>query len=457
MAASNTAYRLADDPTKNVVLYINDYYEEYGAAFEALGKRLGRPLRGVMLIDKTLKEAGQNLPDPTGVFEEVICDFSNDGELRATIKQFEDNLLLVSCSAESSQMDFQRVLPHVPYVPGPTEKSLEWATHKGKMREVIGAYNARLVPKMQPVVNASNNEIQKVVDAVAFPAIIKPTGLSDSTLVTKVHNEDELRDALENTFEALHDTYKRNRGNGKPGVIVEEFMEGNQFTIDGYVNESGDVWLLPLLSSKSAYHMGLEGFYTYQTETYHELTPEEDADGKQAAKDAIHAIGLRASIAHMDMLKTADGWKIVEIGARPGAMRQEFYHVSYGVDHALNELLVKIGLPPELGDGHIVHSMVFKIYPEAAGEVYAVEGVDEARFHPSVYKIVQFVQPGDKVLPVTNGGSAAIQGLLFNDDVEQLRKDVEHIRASIKVHIDEPLAARKETPTSKEKQLHTVA
>jgi cysteine synthase A len=433
MASLKNVHNLAEDPTKNVVIFINDYYDEYGKAFQKLASRLGRELRGIMLVDKTLKGAGQNLPDTSGMFEEIVCDFTSDAELRATLKQLEDNLLLVSCSAESSQMAFQRVLPHVPYIPGPSESSLEWATHKGKMRELLGAYDAKLVPKVQPVASAANEEIRGVLANLDFPMIIKPTGLSDSALVTKVHNEHELRTTLREAFAALHDTYNRNRGNGDPGIIVEEFMEGDLYSIDGYVNESGKVWLLPLLRSKSAYHMGLEGFYIYQTETYHELTEEEDAAGKKAAEDAVHAIGLRSSIAHVELYKTDDGWKIIELGARPGAMRQEIYEVSYGVDHALNELLIKIGLEPELGNGHLTHSMVFKVYPEAEGEVDLLEGIDEANRHPSVYKIFQFVQPGDKILPITQGGSVAVQGVLYGSDVNRLREEVGQVRSAIKI------------------------
>lgn len=439
MASLKSVHNLAEDPMKNVVLYINDYYDEYGKAFRGLATYLGRKLRGVMLVDKTLKEAGQNLPDTSGVFEEIVCDFSNDVELRAVIKQLEDNLLLVSCSAEKSQLAFQRVLPHVPYLPGPTERSLEWATHKGKMRELIGAYDAKLVPKVQPVVSAANEEIQRVLRRLSFPMIIKPTGLSDSALITKVSSEHELRTELRVAFAALHDTYSRNRGNGDPGIIVEEFMEGDQYTIDGYVNEYGKVWLLPLLRSKSAYHMGLEGFYTYQTETYNELTPEQDAAGQKAAEDAIHAIGLRSSIAHLDMYHTANGWKIIELGARPGAMRQEIYEVSYGVDHALNELLIKIGLEPEMGNGRLTHSMVFKVYPETEGEIDILEGIDEANRHPSVYKIFQFARPGDSILPITQGGSVVVQGVLYGNDVNRLREEVNQVRSAIKVKIVEPV------------------
>lgn len=443
-------YTLANDPSKNIVLFINDYYPEYDQAFHKLAERLGRPLRGILLIDKTLKEAGQNLPDPTGKYEEMVCDFKSDSELCATVKQFEEHLLLVTCSAESSQMDFQRVLPHVPYTLGPSERSLEWATHKGKMRELIGAYDSSLVPKVQPVANASDTEVAKVLDALTFPMMVKPTGLSDSSLVAKVQNEDELRRTLHDSFAALEDTYKRNRGNGEPGIIVEEFMEGQQFTIDGYINDKGQIWLLPLVTGKSAYQMGLVGFYTYQTETYHELTSEEDAAGKQAAEHAIHAIGLRSSVAHMDMLKTASGWKIVEIGARPGAMRQEIYEASYGVDHALNEFLIKIGFEPEMGNGLRTHSMVFKVYPDAAGEVVVIDGIDEARRHPSSYTVQQFTHPGDMVLPTVQGGSVAVQGILCGTDVTQLRREVAEVQASIKIRTRQPDEA--DAPSTNNKQ-----
>ncbi len=453
MALSN-AKQLADDPTKNIVIYINDYYPEYGAAFPKLAEKLGRPLKGVMLIDKKLKDAGQNLPDPTGVFEEVVCDFSNDGELRATIRRFEDNLLLVSCSGEGSQMDFQRVLPHIPYVPAPTERSLEWATHKGKMRELIGAYSPQLVPKVQPVENANEGEIQKVLGALTFPVMIKPTGLSDSALVTKAHNEDELRVALDDAFDALHDTYKRNRGNGKPGIIVEEFMDGDQFTIDGYVDAVGNIYLLPLLHSISSNRItGLGGFNIYQVETHHGLTDEEIAVGKRASEDAIHAIGLRSSIAHIELFKTADGWKIIEIGARPGAYRQEIYEVSYGVDHALNELLIKIGLPPEMGKGHLTHSQLVKVYPQTAGILSEIEGLDKARLHPAVYKVTPYAEPGDKILPIAQGGSIVVEGLVFNKSIDQLRRDATEVRSMLKVRIEEP----KSTVSKKERQQHTVA
>jgi biotin carboxylase len=429
---------LADDTSKDVVLYINDYYPEYGAAFTKLSQKLDRPLTGIMLIDSTLKQQGQNLPDASGLFKEVICDFSNDAELRSTIKQFEDRLLLVSCSAESSQLDFQRVLPHVPYLPGPSERSLEWATHKGKMRELIGAYNSKLVPKVQAVSGATEGEIKKVVKALDFPMMVKPTGLSDSSLVAKVHNEQELRQTLHNCFTHIHSIYKQSRGNGKPGVIVEEFMDGEQYTIDAYVNDIGKVWTLPFLKTRSAHSLGMEGFYTYETHTFHNLTPSEIEAGYQAATDAIYAIGLRSSIAHMDMLKTTEGWKIIEIGARPGAMRQEMYQISYGVDHALNELLIKIGREPEVNNRLVIHSMYFKVYAQEKGAISEIEGIDEAKRIPSVFTLQALAKPGDTIRPAIHGGTVVVQGLLFGEEPERLRREVADARSLITVKVNQP-------------------
>lgn len=422
------------DPSKNTVLFINDYYEEYGAAFNKLSKELQRPLRGVMLIDRTLKRNGQHIAAPAHLFEEVVVDFKNDAELRTAVKRLEDNLLLASCSSESSQMDFRRVLPHIPYLFGPSEKSLVWATHKGKMREVLGAYNPKLVPKVQAVMNASSTEIKKVTRALTFPMMIKPTGLSDSTLITKVHTEQELSEALARAFDVIHDTYRRERGNGDPGIIVEEFMEGDLYSIDGYVNETGKVWLLPLLRSKSAYHVGLKGFYIYQTETYHELSAMEEAAGHKAAEEAIHALGLRSTIAHIELYNTKTGWKIVELGARPGALRQEVYEVSYGVDHAFNELLVKIGLPPRINATSSIHSMVMKMYAGQEGVVTAIRGLGTARAYPSTYKMTPFIKAGDTVRPSVEGGSVMVQGVLAHTDVHQLRADVAAVRAMIKIY-----------------------
>jgi biotin carboxylase len=439
VSANNGALNLADDTSKDIVLFVNDFYPEYGRAFKKFEKRLGRPLRGIILVDSTAKAQHRNHPDKNHQFEEVVCNFSDTGALRATIKKFEDRLLLVSSSAESSQLDFQKVLPHTPYVLGPTEQSLEWATHKGKMREVIGAYNPSLVPKVRMVSSAVESEIKVVLAELTFPMIVKPTGLNGSALVSKVHDELELRRVLHKSFALLHEAYKREGGNGTPGMLVEEYIDGTMYSVDAYINEFGKVWLLPLLRGTTANEIGFDGFYVYRWETNHGLNDDEYATGLEAAKEAVHAIGLRSSLAHIELFKTATGWKVCELGARPGGTRQEVYQVSYGVDHAYNELLLKVGLSPEISNELIVHSMVMNICANDEGIVESIIGLKEARLHPSVYKLRFFAKTGDVVKLNSNGGTAIGGGLVFHENADQLRKDSELIRSMITINTRQPV------------------
>lgn len=432
--ASTSTRSLADDPSKNVVMLVNEFYEEYADALDKLSRRLGRPLYGIMLIDKAVrarKHTEQNR------FKEIVCDFDDDSALLRALKPYRDNLLAVACSSERSQPDFRRVLAHVPYVLGPTQRSLEWSTHKAKMRELLASYDQALVPKVQLVKSGTNEEIRAVLSNLTFPMIVKPTGLSASVLVTKVMNEDALRTALHKSFAVIHDIYKRDRGRGQPSMLVEEFMEGDMYTVDAYVNQHGKVWTLPLIRSKNAYQMGLEGFYVYEEDNYNELKPEESAAGYQAATKAVLALGLRSCVAHIEMYYTADGWKIIELGPRPGGQRQYMYYVGFGIDHAYNELLVKVGLEPEIPTKAVTYDVDVTIYADTEGVITQIDGVAAVKNHPSVYNVELNVAPGDIALSSVNGGKPIADVIVHNNNYNELRKDIAFVRSTVKIKTDQ--------------------
>lgn len=427
---------LANDPTKDIVLFVNNFRPEYANALKKLSTRLGRPLRGIILLDKEIKEKEYNDKDTEGVFEEILCDFSDETALRKALKKLEPTLLLVTAAGEWNQPYFQRVLPHVPYALGPTERSLDWATHKAKMREMLGSYNGALVPKVQEMTSGSEEEIQKALDRLQFPVIAKPTGLATSMLVTKAHDEAELRKILQKSFAMLAKVYKRNRGRGKPSMIIEEFIEGNMYTVDAYVNQVGKVWQLPLLRARTGYAAGLTGFNIYKEDSYLGLTPEEDAAGHEAAEQAIHALELRSSVAHIELYHTKDGWKIIELGARPGGQRQDIYDAAYKIDHAYNELLLKADLEPEITHELAMHVTTFNLYVDKEGILRDIEGLDEVRKVPSLYKLDILPPPNNIALHSDNGGMPIARGVLHHTDLDTVNKDGEYVRSIIKFVTD---------------------
>ncbi len=424
---------LALDPNKNVAIFVNDFDQEFADALTKLGRTLHRPLRGIILVDKQVKRKRLNTPDKDGVFEQIVCDFADDAQLRSVIKDLQPNLLLVTCSAERNQPYLRQLLPHVPYTLGPTESSLIWATHKAKMRDLLRSYDSTLVPKAYSVYANWEDEIDSLLRTLTFPLIVKPTGLAASMLVSKVSTEQELRQKLTSGFSLIKDLYDRDLGRGEPSMIVEEFINGQMYSIDAYVNHQGEVWVLPFVKSTTAHSVGQEGFYIYQAHTHIKLSEEEVQAGYAATRSAIHALGLRSCVAHVELFLTADGWKIIELGPRAGGLRQDLYQTAYAIDHAYNELRIKVGLEPELPARHVAHSATFYIYPEKEGVIEAIEGIELARNHPSLYLLNQKANIGDTARFSQNGGTYVVRGLLTNPNLEALNQGLEEVRSLIKV------------------------
>jgi len=426
---------LVKDGSKNIAIFINDFYPELPIALEKLSKKLGRPLKGIMLIDKTAYGQGRYHPDTEHLFDEIVCDFTDPGALRATVKTFEQNLLLIDGNSERSQPYFKLVLPHVPYVLAPTESSLEWATHKGQMRALVGGYNPELVPRVRVIRDDSEATVSDILSNLELPLIVKPTGLAASILVNKVSTEAELRETLKQSFAAIHEVYARDTGRWEPEMIVEEFMEGEMYSVDLYLNQTGYSWALPLIRAKTAHSMGLEGFYEYQLETDVTLDETTIKAGQAVAAEAAHALGLRSCTAHVELYLTATGWKIIELGPRPGGWRQFLYESAYGVDHAYNGLLVKVGLEPEdLGGEPIAYSLIANTYAQDEGIIEAIDGIEEALQLLSVIDLQAHYGPGDIALPSGKGGKILADAKLSHPDKDQLLADTAKLRKHITVH-----------------------
>jgi len=420
------------DDTKDVAVFINDFYPEIPPALKKLSEKLGRPLQGVMLIDESAQARGDVRPLQDDSFQEIVCDFSDDTALHSIVRQFEDRLLFVDATSERSQPYFKLILPHLPYVPGPTERSLEWATHKGQMRHMLAAYNDNLVPRVQIIRDNSDATITSVLGNLSLPYIVKPTGLSASILVNKVTNEDELREAVSHSLSVIHDIYARDAGRGTPELIIEEFMEGDMYSVDLYLNNEGHAWPLQPMRSRTAHSMGLEGFYEYQLESDLTLDGEAIKAGQETAIQAAHALGLRSCTAHVELYLTATGWKIIELGPRPGGHRQFMYEQAYGIDHAYNEFLVKAGLEPEqLNDTPIAHVAIANTYAQEEGIFEAVEGLDAVRALSSTVQVTVHAKAGTQALPSGKGGKIIVDAQLSNTDKQQLDKDLARLRELI--------------------------
>jgi biotin carboxylase len=422
---------------RDIIISIREVEPGLVAAVKRLSATLGRPLRGVTLVDKGFVDNKHRVRDETGFFEEVICDFNDPDALQRAIKPLSNRILTATCRFETAIQDFRKAIPFMPYIATPTESSLAWSTEKILMRDRLHAYDESLTPKYVYLTSVDSGAAHRLVRDFEFPVIVKPNGLYASLLVSRCEDQTELEACLERTFDVIHEIYDRENGTGEPSVLVEEMMQGDMYSVDAYVTPTGEVHCLPLVKVVTAHSIGKPGFYSYRHIIPTGLSDQEVAAANKTAIAAVHALNLRASTAHIEMFHTSHGWKVIELGPRIGGYREGLYGEAYGIDHYYNDLAVRIGAQLEIPTVPIKHAAGINIYAEKEGIITAISGIDQARRLESVVFLEAHAQVGDRALFAGSGGELIVDAILSNKDPEQLERDVAQVRELVTIQVAE--------------------
>jgi D-alanine-D-alanine ligase-like ATP-grasp enzyme len=420
---------------RDIILAIDVVEPGLVNAVKLLSKELGRPLKGVMLVHKGFIDYPNRPIDTTGLFEEIVVDYDNPDELQKTIKPFVERILVVTTRYEDAIHHFSQLVPFIPYVNTPTESSLVWATEKPLMRDRLNAYDEKLVPKYQYMVEKDLPRLKELTRDFSYPVIVKPGSLWSSFLVTRCNNEAELEECLKNTFKIIKDIYDRVLRVTQPSVLVEEMMQGDMYSTDVYISQDGEMHCLPLVKVITAASVGLPGYHGHRYILPTGLSQEETDKAFEAARASVKALNLRSITAHVEMFHTKQGWKIIELGGRIGGYRESLYREVYAIEHCYNDLAVRADLQPKVTDKAIRHARVETMYAEQEGVIETIEGLEEARKLDSAVFVEKHAKPGDTALFANNGGDLLVDAMLSNNDVAKLEKDVEEFRKLVKIKI----------------------
>jgi len=422
-------------PDRDTILTINTVEPALVEAVKTLSRKMGRDLKGLSLVHTGYAGFAGRPKDGSGLFEEVICDFDNPDELQQALKPYASRLLAVTCRYEDAMHRLRQVVPFVPYVNTPSETSLLWSTEKPLMRDRLSNYDKKLTPLYQYMEESDLPKLKELVKGFAYPLIVKPSDLQDALLVTECDTEQQLKDCLVHTFKVIQDVYARKHRNVKPSVLVEEMMQGEMYSTDAYVMPDGEVFCLPIVKVITAHSLGLPGFYSYRHIVPTGL-PQSEIDGAFAASTAsIKALNLRSTTTHIELFRTPQGWKIIEVGARIGGYREPLYREAYGIQHFYNDLAVRVGIKPTMPGKPISHAAGINIYADEEGEIISIEGLEQARQLDSVVYLSLHAKAGNIALFANNGGQLIVDGILSNQDAGQLEKDVVKVRELINIKI----------------------
>lgn len=418
--------------TRNIITYVNSTPPGIRESLRMYEKRQGKKYKILLLRDTRLKESKREMERADIV---VSCDFSKPEKLVEALLPYQDKLLAITCRGDIHIPSFSKVIPHVPYLRTPTTESLEWSINKVKMRNRLRLFDASITPRYARVKENTKAERARVAEKVRFPMVIKPADLAESLLVSVCYHEEELEKTLRNVFRKVRKTYAVNKRDQEPVILAEEYMEGDMYSVDAYVNSRGDVYFCPLVRVITGKNIGHDDFYNYMHMTPTGLKRATVAKAEDVAETAIRALGLRSTTAHVELMKIDDEWKIIEVGPRIGGFRHKLHTLSCDINHTLNDILIRIPKKPFIPKKCKGYAATLKWFPKTEGVITELKGIKKIRTLKSFNDIVVNKKVGDRARFAKNGGKAVFNVTLYNESRPRLLADIRRVEQSVNIKI----------------------
>ena len=245
------------------------------------------------------------------------------------------------------------------------------ATDKGEM---IKAFEAAGVEHPWYYIVPSQPELETVIDKITYPCIMKPTDNAGSRGVVLCNSREELEDEYE---------YSHHESRGG-AVIIEEYLQGPEFSIEVMVVD-GEPHILQINDKLTT---GAPHFVELGHSQPTRQNVENQAKIKDLAIRACKAVGINVGPAHVEMILTKDGPKMVELGARMGGdcITTHLVPLSTGIDMVGCMIKLacgeKINIKPKFNKGSAI-----RYFDAHDGVIKSIEGIEEAKKIPGVQEI----------------------------------------------------------------------
>lgn len=414
---------------KNIVLFVSG-----APADEVSAYKKKHPEHRLALIYN--KNAPNQLNKEQEVFDIVLpVNFDSPHSIIEALTPYFDELLAATSRSEAKMFEFIKLIPFLSYLRTPTAQSLEWSIDKIPMRRRFFSFNKKITPKFTIAKDSTKETIARIVKRVGFPLILKPSGLAVSLLVSICYHEEELISTLKSAFRKIKKLHKEYKETTVPGLIAEEFMDGDMYSIDGYVNSRGKVYYCPMVSVQTGRSIGFDDFFGYKQITPTNLGKKSIEAAQEVATEAVHALGLRSTTLHIELMKTEAGWKIIEVGARVGGFRADLYRLSFGIDHTDNDIRIRIPQIPVIPKKVLGHTAAMKFFAPKEGRISAIKGAKKARELSSFHSITINKKVGDRAVFAKNGGRSVFNIILHNENRSRLLADIRRLEKMVHITV----------------------
>lgn len=249
--------------------------------------------------------------------------------------------------------------------------------------EMIKAFEAHNVEHPWFVTAKNEEEFAKIKIGISFPCIMKPTDNSGSRGVVLCHNAEELEKEY---------SYTRNESRGG-AVIIEEYLTGHEVSVEVMV-VNGTPHVLQITDKLTT---GAPHFVEMGHNQPSQLPLVDQDRIRDLASRAVLAIGIDNSPAHVEIMLTKDGPKMIELGARMGGdcITTHLVPLSTGIDMIKSTIELSCGITPDITQ-KINKGSAIRYFDVPSGIIKSIAGIDEAKKIPGIQEISFVKNIGEK-------------------------------------------------------------
>jgi biotin carboxylase len=261
-------------------------------------------------------------------------------------------------------------------------------------------------------------------DRLGYPVFLQPTNVSASMWASRndstdvlVRNYRTILDEVPRYYERLGQREKR------LGVVLAEYLEGSNTSIDCVVDREGRVTTTPVVDVLTGRDIGIDDYHHFARILPSRLTEEEERELAQLAEEGVGALEMRSSAAHVEFI----GQRLGEIAARPGGNRPRILELAYGLDELYAYYQVLRGEAPRLSPTHKRGAAIITPFPAKEGILREIRYLDRLTRLPGYLYHEVRTKPGERVGMAKGGHRAPLYIELCSPDPEDVHQGVDEI------------------------------
>jgi hypothetical protein len=361
----------------------------------------------------------------------ILADFSSKASILSSLNQLEvipDGVMVIY---ERYVLPAAQIAAHL-NLPGISEAAAEACTDKFIMRSLFAKAPEKVSPDFDIV--QSEDDVISFATAHSFPLILKPTNLAKSLLVTKNDSIEELIANYRKSMKLLQEAYDKYSPNRQPTLIVEEYLNGTIHSVDAFVDNNGEPHVLnEIVDYQTGYDIGYDDNFHYSRILPSSLDSLKQLSLVHCAKVGIKALGMSNTAAHVEIIMTNDGPRIVEIGARNGGYRDRMHNLSNGIDITGAGLKIAQGIIPDIASMKNEPCAVLELFPKHSGTFIEITNEKTLKTLPSLSYFSVKYEPGSTIGKSSDGYKMTAVIILHNDNSEQFESDLQYVNNNVYV------------------------